>query len=106
MAQNSDRVVIIADGAKLVEQLGSRTALPVEGGIPITVEGRIIGGIGVSGVHVVPDDFVAARLNRWGSDSNCAQATAPPRRFSQNPFSVTISASQGEFSLESDTDGG
>src|SRR5688572_863172 len=30
VAQNSDRVVIIADGAKLVEQLGSRTALPVE----------------------------------------------------------------------------
>jgi ribose 5-phosphate isomerase A len=30
VAQNSDRVVIIADGAKLVERLGSRTALPVE----------------------------------------------------------------------------
>ena len=30
VAQNSDRVVIIADSGKLVEQLGSRTALPVE----------------------------------------------------------------------------
>ncbi|HYO84479.1 MAG TPA: heme-binding protein [Bryobacteraceae bacterium] len=34
-------------------------ALPVEGGLPITVDGRIIGGIGVSGVQSVQDAQIA-----------------------------------------------
>lgn len=35
-------------------------ALPIEGGVPITVEGRIIGAIGVSGGSSAQDGVVAA----------------------------------------------
>jgi glc operon protein GlcG len=34
-------------------------ALPVEGGLPVTVDGRIIGGIGVSGVQSAQDAQIA-----------------------------------------------
>ena len=34
-------------------------ALPVEGGLPVTVDGRIIGGIGVSGVQSSQDAQIA-----------------------------------------------
>ena len=47
----------VAGGRAVVMRLPG--ALPVEGGLPITVEGRIIGGIGVSGVQSVQDAQIA-----------------------------------------------
>ena len=39
--------------------LGLRYAAPVEGGLPICVDGKIIGAIGVSGVNSDQDGMVA-----------------------------------------------
>ena len=47
----------VAGGRAVVMTLPG--ALPVEGGLPITVEGRIIGGIGVSGVQSTQDAQIA-----------------------------------------------
>ena len=47
----------VAGGRAVVMRLPG--ALPVEGGLPITVDGRIIGGIGVSGVQSVQDAQIA-----------------------------------------------
>jgi uncharacterized protein GlcG (DUF336 family) len=45
-------------GGRIVS-LGNQDALPIAGGRPIIVEGRIIGGIGVSGVTSAQDDAAA-----------------------------------------------
>ena len=50
----------LAAGGAGVRFLGLRYASPVEGGIPITVDGKIVGGIGVSGVTSEQDGMVAA----------------------------------------------
>ena len=47
----------VAGGRNVVMTLPG--ALPVEGGLPIAVEGRIIGGIGVSGVQSTQDAQIA-----------------------------------------------
>ena len=47
----------VAGGRAVVLRLPG--ALPVEGGLPVTVDGRIIGGVGVSGVQSVQDAQVA-----------------------------------------------
>jgi glc operon protein GlcG len=47
----------VAGGRTVVLRLPG--ALPVEGGLPITVDGRIIGAVGVSGVQSVQDAQVA-----------------------------------------------
>lgn len=47
----------VAGGRAVILRLPG--ALPVEGGLPITVDGRIIGGIGVSGVQSVQDAQIA-----------------------------------------------
>lgn len=47
----------VAGGRAVVMTLPG--ALPVEGGLPITVEGRIIGAIGVSGVQSAQDAQIA-----------------------------------------------
>jgi uncharacterized protein GlcG (DUF336 family) len=39
--------------------LGLEGALPLEGGVPITVDGKVIGAIGVSGVTAQQDGVVA-----------------------------------------------
>jgi uncharacterized protein GlcG (DUF336 family) len=52
----------VAGGRNAVLRLPG--AIPVEGGIPITVDGKIIGGIGVSGVTSSQDAQIAqAALN-------------------------------------------
>ena len=49
--------------------LGLRGALPLEGGLPLLVDGRVIGAIGVSGVTSQQDGMVA----RAGADAcGCA----------------------------------
>ena len=50
----------VAGGGAGVRFLGLRYATPVEGGLPITVDGKIIGAIGVSGVTSEQDGMVAA----------------------------------------------
>jgi glc operon protein GlcG len=47
----------VAGGRNVVMTLPG--ALPVEGGLPIAVDGRIIGGIGVSGVQSTQDAQIA-----------------------------------------------
>ena len=55
---------VIAGGGAGMRILGVRTATPLEGGIPIVVDGKMIGGIGVSGVNSDQDAQVAtAGLN-------------------------------------------
>ncbi len=39
--------------------LGVRAATPLQGGVPILLDGKIIGGIGVSGVTAPQDEVVA-----------------------------------------------
>ena len=50
----------VAGGGAGVRFLGLRYASPVEGGLPIVVDGKIIGAIGVSGVTSEQDGMVAA----------------------------------------------
>ncbi len=50
---------IIAQGGAGLRILKLPGALPVEGGLPIVHDGKIIGGIGVSGVTSVQDGLVA-----------------------------------------------
>jgi uncharacterized protein GlcG (DUF336 family) len=49
----------VAGGGAGLRVLGLRGASPVEGGLPIVVGGRIIGGVGVSGVTSEQDGMVA-----------------------------------------------
>lgn len=51
-----DRLVIGGADLKVLKLPG----LPIEGGIPIVVEGKVIGGIGVSGVQSSQDAQIAA----------------------------------------------
>jgi uncharacterized protein GlcG (DUF336 family) len=52
---------LLAKGDQFTYLLGLEGAMPVQGGLPIVVDGRIIGGIGVSGAT-------------GDQDSQCAQA--------------------------------
>jgi glc operon protein GlcG len=52
-----DSLAAGGDGARVLKLPG---AMPVEGGVPLVREGRIIGAIGVSGVTSAQDGVVAA----------------------------------------------
>ena len=49
----------MATGGSTLRILAVRDALPLQGGLPIIVDGKIIGGIGVSGVLAPQDEMVA-----------------------------------------------
>ena len=49
----------LAAGGSGLRILGVRAATPLQGGVPIIVDGKIIGGIGVSGVLAPQDEVVA-----------------------------------------------
>jgi glc operon protein GlcG len=49
----------IAQGGANLRLLAVKSATPLEGGVPIVVDGKIIGGIGVSGVTSAQDAEVA-----------------------------------------------
>jgi uncharacterized protein GlcG (DUF336 family) len=55
----------VAGGGAGVRFLGLRYASPVEGGLPIYVDGKIVGGIGVSGMASDQDGVIA----KAGADS-------------------------------------
>jgi len=50
---------MVAKGGDGIRALGLRGASPVEGGLTIAVDGKIIGGIGVSGMASDQDGMVA-----------------------------------------------
>lgn len=52
---------LIASGGDGLRYLRMRAAVPIEGGIPLVIDGKIVGGIGVSG-------------GKSGQDVTCAQA--------------------------------
>ena len=56
---------VIAGGGAGLRILGLSGAMPLEGGIPIVLDGKIIGGIGVSGVLSSQD----AQVARAGADA-------------------------------------
>lgn len=49
----------LAAGGTAVRILAVKGAYPLQGGLPIVVDGRIVGGIGVSGVLATQDEVVA-----------------------------------------------
>jgi glc operon protein GlcG len=55
----------IGGGGAGLRVLGIEPLLPIEGGLPLVVDGRIVGAIGVSGVQPVQDGQVA----RAGADA-------------------------------------
>lgn len=59
----------LAGGGAGLRLLGLRGMSPVEGGIPLIVDGKIIGGIGVSGVNSDQDGVVA----KAGADAVAAK---------------------------------
>jgi uncharacterized protein GlcG (DUF336 family) len=61
MLRRSTKVIqdAVAGGGVGLRFLGLRHASPVEGGLPIYVDGKIVGGIGVSGVNSDQDGVVA-----------------------------------------------
>ena len=59
----------LAAGGAGLRLLGLRGMSPVEGGIPLVVDGKIIGGIGVSGVNSDQDGMVA----KAGADALAAK---------------------------------
>ena len=50
----------VAAGGAGLRFLGLRHVSPVEGGLPISIDGKIVGAIGVSGVNSDQDGMVAA----------------------------------------------
>jgi glc operon protein GlcG len=55
---------LVAGGGAGVRALKTPNVLPIEGGVPIVVDGKIIGAIGVSGVKPNEDGIIAqAALN-------------------------------------------
>lgn len=61
MFRRSTKVIqdAVAGGGAGLRFLGLRGATPVEGGLPLVIDGKIIGGIGVSGVNSDQDGVVA-----------------------------------------------
>ena len=49
----------MANGGSTLRILAVRDAMPLQGGLPVIVDGKIIGGIGVSGVQAPQDEMVA-----------------------------------------------
>ena len=49
----------MANGGSTLRILAVRDAMPLQGGLPIVVDGKIIGGIGCSGVLASQDEMVA-----------------------------------------------
>jgi uncharacterized protein GlcG (DUF336 family) len=69
MLRRSTKVIqdAVAGGGAGMRFLGLRGAVPVEGGLPIVVDGKILGGIGVSGGTSEQDGVVAkAALDALG----------------------------------------
>jgi glc operon protein GlcG len=56
---------VIAGGGAGLRYFTVRGATLIEGGIPIVADGKIVGGIGVSGVHATED----AQIARAGADA-------------------------------------
>ena len=56
----------VAGGGAGLRALGLRGASPVEGGLTLMMDGKVIGGIGVSGVNADQDGMVA----KAGADTN------------------------------------
>jgi len=56
---------VIAGGGAGLRYFTVRGATLIEGGIPIVADGKIVGGIGVSGVHATVD----AQIARAGADA-------------------------------------
>jgi glc operon protein GlcG len=59
----------LAAGGSALRLLAVRDATPLQGGLPIVVDGKIIGGIGVSGVLASQDEMVA----KAGADTLAAK---------------------------------
>ena len=59
----------LAGGGAGLRLLGLRGMSPVEGGIPLVIDGKIVGGIGVSGVNSDQDGVVA----KAGADALAAK---------------------------------
>jgi uncharacterized protein GlcG (DUF336 family) len=59
----------LAAGGAGLRLLGLRGMSPVEGGLPIVIDGKIVGGIGVSGVNSDQDGMVA----KAGADALAAK---------------------------------
>jgi uncharacterized protein GlcG (DUF336 family) len=49
----------VAGGGAGMRMLGLRGASPIEGGLTLAMDGKIVGGIGVSGVNADQDGMVA-----------------------------------------------
>ena len=64
MEQAGLRALAVAAGGEGIRLLRLEGAVPIEGGIPIVVEGKIIGAVGVSGATSA-------------QDAQCAQAGLP-----------------------------
>ena len=50
----------VASGSLGLRLLGMSNMLPLDGGLPLIVDGRVVGAIGVSGMHSTQDAQVAA----------------------------------------------
>jgi uncharacterized protein GlcG (DUF336 family) len=50
---------VVAGGGAGLRILGLRGASPIEGGLPLMMDGKVVGGIGVSGVTADQDGMVA-----------------------------------------------
>lgn len=62
---------LIAEGGRSLKLLSLPGGLPMEGGLPIIVDGKLVGGIGVSGVMSTQDAQVAtAGLKAIGAAAN------------------------------------
>ncbi|MFN4329492.1 MAG: GlcG/HbpS family heme-binding protein [Limnobacter sp.] len=50
---------LVAGGGLGLRLLGMPHMTPLEGGMPILLEGKVVGAIGVSGMHSTQDEYVA-----------------------------------------------
>jgi uncharacterized protein GlcG (DUF336 family) len=69
---------VVAQGGIGVRTLALRDASPLEGGIPIVTDGKIVGAIGASGATSVQDGQVAkAGADAIGSVTATGSTTPP-----------------------------
>lgn len=74
----------LAAGGEGLRLLGLTGAMPIDGGLPLVWEGKIVGAIGVSGVTSAQDGQIAAAgaaaLGRLGAEGASAAASVPVAR--------------------------
>lgn len=84
---------IIKNGRTAMVALPDSFFTPLQGGIPITIDGQIVGGVGVSGASSAQQDeeLALAGANVFSSDTKVSEAKSPVLFFDATQVSASFS---------------